>query len=112
MRSHSGKKPETLLAMCDAFLGEVPLLVERLRNSVDQNDAATLKTASHTLKSCLAYVAGDGDVAVAAKIEANSKQPDQITQEQVKKIEEITEHWISCVKVLREETAASVAGSS
>ena len=76
------------------------------------DDAASLKTASHTLKSCLAYVATEDDVKLAATIEADSKQPSQISLDQIDKVDKIAGHWIECVQVLREETAEVVAGSS
>ncbi len=108
MKLHSGSRPDTLLAICNAFLEEVPQLVDRIHTAVDADDAAALKTASHTLKSCLAYVAVDEDVSRAALIEQNSGKPDSITKEQLSEIDVISKRWIECVKTLRDETAASM----
>ena len=109
MKSHTGGRPDTLIAICDAFLQEVPTLVDRIRQSVEQNDASALRTASHTLKSCLAYVAVDEDVEVAAKIEENSKKPTEITDARLGEIDEVVERWLLCVQTLRDETASAIA---
>ncbi len=112
MRSHSGGRPETLLAICDAFLEEVPSLANRVRVAVDQGDAAALRTASHTLTSCLAYVAVDDDVQLAANIEARAKRPGSISSAQLDEIDRISNRWVECVRILRDETADLVSQRS
>ena len=46
-----GGEPALLVELIDSYLEESPPLVESLRRSLDQDDAAGLYTAAHTLKS-------------------------------------------------------------
>ncbi len=108
IQARSGNRPDMLLAICEAFLEEVPDLIQRIRGSVETRDAASLKTASHTLKSCLAYVAEADDVSKAASIESDSDEPENVSRERVEEIERIASHWIGCVQTLRDETANAV----
>ncbi|TWT81645.1 Hpt domain protein [Planctomycetes bacterium CA13] len=100
----AGNQPATLIAICDAFLQEVPMLVGQIKQAVKSNDANSLRIAAHTLKSCLRYVAPADDVNVAWEIEKNANSPDAITEAQVDDIERIATHWCQCVKTLQQET--------
>jgi HPt (histidine-containing phosphotransfer) domain-containing protein len=46
-----GGEPDLLVELIDSFLEETPPLLESLRRSLEQDDAADLYTAAHTLKS-------------------------------------------------------------
>ena len=106
MKAHGGHHPATVISLCDAFLEEVPALADRVRRSAETGDAATLRTAAHTLKSCLRYVADADDVSVAAHLESTSAQPEQITPDQLDSLEEIAEKWTRRVRHLRDEQTA------
>ncbi|MEM9368119.1 MAG: ATP-binding protein [Planctomycetota bacterium] len=66
---HCGDDPATIRSVCDAFLSEVPRLLVSLQGAAKRGDSRTLKRSSHTLKSCLRYVAPKDDVDVAANFE-------------------------------------------
>ena len=103
--SRCGGRNDTVKAICEAFLAEVPMLIDQIRTSVEENDAPKLRTASHTLKSCLGYVAPKSEVEFAADIESRSGQPATILPDQVEHLESITNHWIQCVQQLQSELA-------
>nr|WP_230273482.1 response regulator [Rhodopirellula sp. JC740] len=70
LSKHCGGDPATMDSVCDAFLMEVPALLTNLKRGAKQGDPKKLRSASHTLKSCLRYFAPKDDVAQAAKIES------------------------------------------
>ncbi|MGV3485939.1 MAG: PAS domain-containing protein [Planctomycetaceae bacterium] len=65
----SGGSPETMLALVDAFLIEVPQLCELLRSSLQSENLKVARRAAHTLKSCLKYVAPQSDWQVVLDLE-------------------------------------------
>ena len=103
LASHGGNQAEVIASLCDAFLSEVPALGKRLRSAVQSGDAKRLKTAAHTLKSCLRYVAEPEDVAVAASIEAAAENPGEISAGQLEAIDRIAARWIRRVQAYRNE---------
>ena len=70
LSKHCGGDSETMDSVCDAFLMEVPSLLTNLKQGAKQGDANKLRSASHTLKSCLRYFAPKEDVAMAAEVES------------------------------------------
>ena len=103
LAGHGGNQPEVIASLCDAFLSEVPALGKRLRLAVQSGDPKRLKTAAHTLKSCLRYVADPDDVAVAASIEAAAENPGEISAGQLEAIDRIAARWIRRVRAYRKE---------
>ncbi|GAA4472396.1 Hpt domain-containing protein [Novipirellula rosea] len=108
LSGHAGDHKETLIAISDAFLEEVPMLIGRIRTATKSADSRTLRTAAHTLKSCFRYVASDDDVEAAAEVERNADSPDQITQQQIDHLDQLAKKWCQCVAQLKAETADSM----
>jgi hypothetical protein len=75
LSKHCGNDPDTMDSVCDAFLMEVPSLLTNLAQGAKQGDANRLRSASHTLKSCLRYFAPQTDVAKAAEVESAVQDP-------------------------------------
>ena len=57
----SGNDFATAQALTQAFLEEVPQLCDKLTDSLRRQDARAVRLATHTLKSCLKYVADPSD---------------------------------------------------
>jgi len=57
----AGNDPETALSLTQAFLEEVPQLCDNLSAALGRQDAKGARLATHTLKSCLKYVANPPD---------------------------------------------------
>lgn len=57
----AGNDPETALSLTQAFLEEVPQLCDNLSAALGRQDAKGVRLATHTLKSCLKYVANPQD---------------------------------------------------
>ncbi len=65
----AGNDPATARSLAEAFLEEVPLLCRNLTESLVQQDARAARIATHTLKSCLKYVADPSDWQVVERCE-------------------------------------------
>jgi len=101
----AGNDPATLIAICDAFLEEVPVLMRQIRSEVtNPTDPSKLRVAAHTLKSCFRYVAPDPDIERAAEIEHGAANPESIEPEQIDQIDAIAARWCQRVGKLRAET--------
>lgn len=105
----AGGNGAMILSLCEAFLHEVPRLLEQIRRAVEARDSKKLRTSAHTLKSCLRYVASEADVAVAARVEKEANQPERISPEQLDHLETISRHWLRRVDQLRREQADPTA---
>jgi HPt (histidine-containing phosphotransfer) domain-containing protein len=105
MSARVGGSPAGLIAVCDAFLLEVPDLMARIHQAVADQDVSGLKRAAHTLKSCLSYVAVPEDVEIAEAIEADSNRPESISAERLETADVVCRRWIKCVQTLRDETS-------
>ncbi|MEP4685995.1 MAG: response regulator [Rhodopirellula bahusiensis] len=75
LSKHCGGDADTMDSVCDAFLMEVPTLLTNLKQGAKQGDTKKLRSASHTLKSCLRYFAPKEDVAKAAEVESAIQDP-------------------------------------
>ncbi len=93
----AGDDPQTIAAICDAFLEEVPQLVARLRESVETADSRSAARAAHTLKSCLKHVADDDDVALIHELEKRATGGLPLTKSHVDHAESIAQMWIEKV---------------
>ncbi|KLU06560.1 sensory box histidine kinase/response regulator [Rhodopirellula islandica] len=78
LSKHCGNDPDTMDSVCDAFLMEVPSLLKNLTQGAKRGDANKLRSASHTLKSCLRYFAPQPDVAKAAEVESAIQDPEWV----------------------------------
>ena len=103
MKAVGGNRAATVISICDAFLQEVPMLSKNIRACVERDDANGLRTAAHTLKSCLRYVAIEKDVKKIETIEKQSADPSSVTSAQVDEAQTIAEHWVGCVGTLKKE---------
>ncbi|TWU38929.1 Hpt domain protein [Novipirellula aureliae] len=104
----AGNDPPTLIAICDAFLEEVPILIRQIRSGwEDPKDEKTLQVAAHTLKSCFRYVAPDSDIERAAEFERGAANPQAIEPERLEQLEAIAARWCELVGELRAETIAA-----
>lgn len=65
----AGNDLSTARSLADAFLEEVPQLCKDLTESLGQQDARRARIATHTLKSCLKYVAEPSDWQVVERCE-------------------------------------------
>ncbi|GAA5506815.1 Hpt domain-containing protein [Novipirellula caenicola] len=108
LSGHAGDHKETLIAISDAFLEEVPMLIERIRAAAASGDSRTLRTAAHTLKSCFRYVASDEDINAAAQVEKDADSPGKVTQQQIDHLDQLGKDWCQRVSRLKAETARSM----
>ncbi len=103
LMTHGGGQPDIAASLCDAFLSEVPALIRQLRSAHAAGEPKRIRTAAHTLKSCLRYVAEPEDIDVAATIEADAGTPESITPERLDRAESVAKKWMTRVESLREE---------
>lgn len=99
LASHCGGDEATMDSVCEAFLIEVPELLQRLKSGHRRKNAAQLRAAAHTLKSCLRYLADAEDVRLAARIEQDpesclSEEP----SEQIAAVTRRARHWLARVQ--------------
>jgi len=57
----AGNDPETAQSLSQAFLEEVPQLCKKFAEALNRQDPRAVRLATHTLKSCLKYVAEPSD---------------------------------------------------
>gem|GEM_PF-5122385 len=72
----AGGDLQTVEALVEAFLIEVPALCETLALAVRDHDAIAARRAAHTLKSCLRYVAPAAEWTRAQAIEEAAERED------------------------------------
>lgn len=65
----AGNDPATAGLLAEAFLEEVPRLCKNLSDSLGRQDARAVRIATHTLKSCLKYVAEPPDWQIVERCE-------------------------------------------
>ena len=106
LMAHGGGQTDIAASLCDAFLSEVPVLIRQLRSAHAAGEPKRIRTAAHTLKSCLRYVAEPEDIDVAATIEADAGTPESITPERLDRAESVAKRWITRVESLRGELRA------
>ena len=70
----------TMESVCEAIVIEVPDLVRRLNRAAKSGDQKALKTAAHTLKSCLRYVAQENEINLAREVETNTDDSDWVAR--------------------------------
>jgi len=88
-------------SVCDAFLMEVPSLLTNLKQGAKQGDANKLRSASHTLKSCLRYFAPKEDVAMAAEVESAIQDSEWVESPESKAIADLQSKatdWVSRIR--------------
>ncbi len=98
LRSLAGNDLQTIHAVCEAFLEEVPLLLSKLQQAATNGDSVVASRAAHTLKSCLRHVAEPEDIAVAGRIEDLAKNGQPITSEDLLKIYSVSETWTAKIR--------------
>lgn len=103
LQSFGGNDPVTVISICDAFLQEVPRLTETIERSHTNQDASSFRTAAHTLKSCLRYVAPADDVKIAAELEQMAAQIADVTPDQLAEMKTVSEFWVIRVQTLKDE---------
>ncbi|MEM8912866.1 MAG: ATP-binding protein [Planctomycetota bacterium] len=113
LASHCGHDPATIESVREAIQLEVPTLLRRIQTSARSGDQHKLKTAVHTLKSCLRYVADPEDVEVAKKLEMLTDDPAWVAELQssvqsgdesdsmtmVQTLDQISKQWVERISV-------------
>ena len=90
-----GGEPEIAESLVEAFLNEVPQLCDDLTSAFDNADGQLVRRASHTLKSCLKYVAEEPDWRLAERIELAAREDDLDTARQsLAPLLETARRWI------------------
>ncbi|NNE01029.1 MAG: Hpt domain-containing protein [Pirellulaceae bacterium] len=111
LRTHAGNVPEIVVSLCDAFLQEVPSLLTKIRRSLQGGDHSQLTNSIHTLKSCLAYVAPESQIQIAAELENKSRSAESVADQSFVKefdqLESIARQWITKIEAMRAEIKAS-----
>lgn len=95
---YSNKDRVIALSLCDAFVQEVPALLNQLRRGIETQGFAEIGRASHTLKSCLRYVAEADAVAMAAEIESMAKKGQLPSELQFKSLDDMALGIVETVK--------------
>ncbi|TWU16349.1 hybrid sensor histidine kinase/response regulator [Allorhodopirellula heiligendammensis] len=67
-----GDDDSTMASVCEGIAEEIPELIERLDRAATDGNNKAFKTAAHTLKSCLRYVAPPAHNRRASELERNS----------------------------------------
>ena len=99
MLASAGNDQETMRALAEAFVIEVPQLCESLTNSLAVGDLKTARRAAHTLKSCLKYVAPTEDHQCALEVEMAASLNDLgKAQRLTPKTIQIAERWVRQVE--------------
>ena len=107
-----------ILSLCQAFANEAPSLMRKLRAAVAPDargqltDRAAGRTAAHTLKSCLRYVAVESDVSLAASIEtdlANADDPPEPTSlsEPIESLGRLVDRYLALVATVQTRCRAA-----
>ena len=103
--SVGGHDDQTITAMADAFLMEVPSLCQSLEAALQVEDTAGVRRIAHTLKSCFRYVESpqstQGGAAAAAEIE-EAAIADQLetAAQHLANVQEAARHWCQRVRTL------------
>lgn len=97
--SAAGGDATTADALVEAFLEEVPRLCRELRMATESEDAKTARRAAHTLKSCLKYVAPEGDWRLVESVEMAANQPDwRFIASFLPDVQSLADAWITRLK--------------
>ena len=91
----AGNDPTTARSLVEAFLEEVPRLCKNLNAALDEHDARSARIATHTLKSCLKYVAEPSEWQFVERceklaIEGNLKEIEHLRSQ----VEAISMRWV------------------
>ncbi|MEM6362874.1 MAG: ATP-binding protein [Planctomycetota bacterium] len=78
LSEHCGHDEASIQSVREAIQIEIPTLMKQLEDAIKSGDSNPLKTAAHTLKSCLRYVAPPQHVATAAEVEALAGDPNVV----------------------------------
>ncbi|WP_044300305.1 hybrid sensor histidine kinase/response regulator [Rhodopirellula sallentina] len=126
LSKHCGGDESTIESVCDAITMEVPDLIRRLDRSAKDGNAKTFKTAAHTLKSCLRYIAAPAHNQLAADLEKSCDDSDWFNQlhedmksnvegkeiQQMRDVQSIGKLWVSRVKESRKQPKTSLPTGS
>lgn len=104
---YAGNDSAIASSLCDAFLQEVPSLLQKIKSSLRSENSDGLHTAIHTLKSCLNYVATADELQLARQLETSAKADgfeisDPFCSE-FSNLESIANAWIARVDGFRSE---------
>ncbi len=72
LAKYCGGDAATIESVCHGISEEIPDLIRRLDRSATEGDSRAFKTAAHTLKSCLRYVAPKHQNDLTAELERHS----------------------------------------
>lgn len=104
---YAGNDSAIASSLCDAFLQEVPSLLQKIKSTLRSENTDGLHTAIHTLKSCLNYVATADETQLASELEANAKRDDFEMTDQFRsdfaRLESIANAWIGRVDGFRSQ---------
>ncbi|MCM2373184.1 hybrid sensor histidine kinase/response regulator [Aporhodopirellula aestuarii] len=126
LSKHCGGDTSTIESVCEAITMEVPDLVRRLDRAASNGDAKSFKTAAHTLKSCLRYIAAPAHNDLAASLEkqcddtewfdrlhcATTSKSDGPEIQELRQVQTIAKSWVTRVKESRKDANATPAPPS
>lgn len=72
LAEHCGDDTSTMQSVCEGIRMEIPDLIRRLDRAATDGDGQAFKTAAHTLKSCLRYIAPADHNTLALELERDS----------------------------------------
>jgi len=113
LSQHCGGDPATIDSVCEAIIMEVPDLVRRLDRAAADGNAKAFRTASHTLKSCLRYLASPEHNALASHLENQSEDSDWFARlhtsvqsesteatelQELRRVQTIARGWVATVR--------------
>jgi len=91
----AGSDSTTARSLVEAFLEEVPRLCKTLTESLDQQDARSARVATHTLKSCLKYVAEPSEWQLVEHCEKLAMEGNLKEMERLKpQVQAISMRWV------------------
>ncbi len=120
LSKHCGGDESTIESVCDAITMEVPDLIRRLDRAATDGNAKTFKTAAHTLKSCLRYLASPEHNQLASELEKQSDDADWFDRlhddmksksdgaelQQLRQVQSVAKFWVKRVKASDVNTKA------
>ncbi len=119
LAEHCGDDISTTQSVCEGIRMEIPDLIRRLDRAAIDGNAQAFKTAAHTLKSCLRYIAPEHHNTLASELERHSSDAEwfgrlhrsvqshdnnvaRVTQgdelQQLRRVQEISREWVQRVQ--------------
>jgi PAS domain S-box-containing protein len=126
LAKHCGHDESTMASVCEGISMELPDLIRRLDRSAAAGDAKSFRTAAHTLKSCLRYIAPPEHNDLAAELERGCEDNqwfdrlckdlkakiDGAELKHLRQVQQIAQSWVKRVQAPPENKPSNSASST